>query len=139
MTPKSEIDALNAANTPFLPGLVGMSFTDAGEGWVEAELAFRPDLMAPNGFFHAGAIVTLADTCCGVGCMRAFPPGAAGFTTIELKSNFLSTATDGFIDCRAQAHHLGRTTQLWDATVRNRTTGKTMALFRCTQMILYPK
>jgi len=35
--------------------------------------------------------------------------------------------------------HLGRTTQVWDATVIDAASGKTIALFRCTQMILYPK
>ncbi len=123
----------------FLPGLIGITFKDFGERWVEAELTVRKALMAPNGFLHAGTVVTFADTCCGYGCLRALPEGASGFTTIELKSNFLGTARDGVIECRAEAVHLGRTTQLWDATVKHRDTGKTIALFRCTQMVLWPK
>lgn len=95
--------------------------------------------MAPNGFLHAGTVVTLADTACGYGCVRALPEGSSGFTTVELKSNFLGTAREGVIECRAEALHLGRTTQLWDATVKHRETGKTIALFRCTQMVLWPK
>ena len=39
----------------------------------------------------------------------------------------------------ASAAHLGRTTQLWDAVVTHRESGKTLALFRCTQLVLYPK
>ncbi len=123
----------------YLPGLLGIRFTAAGDGWIEAELGIRKELLAPNGFLHAGTVVTLADTCCGIACTRALPQGATGFTTVELKSNFLGTALDGVIDCRATAQHLGRTTQLWDATVRRRDTGKTIALFRCTQMVLWPK
>lgn len=130
---------LNAAGKGFLPGLLGVEFTGAGEGWVEARLAIRRDLLAPNGFLHAGTVVTLADTSCGYGCVRALPKGASGFTTVELKSNFLGTALEGVIACRAEARHLGRTTQLWDATVTNEATGKTMALFRCTQMVLWPR
>lgn len=142
MTPNAgtnDIAALNGFTKGFLPGLVGVEFTAAGEGWIEAELAVRKDLMAPNGFLHAASVIALADTCCGVGCMRARPEGASGFTTIELKSNFLGTALDGVIACRAEAKHLGRTTQLWDAEVRNLATGKTIALFRCTQLVLWPK
>ncbi len=130
---------LNEVGKGFLPGLLGADFTGAGEGWVEARLAIRRDLMAPNGFLHAGTVVTLADTCCGYGCVRALPEGAAGFTTVELKANFLGTARDGVIACRAEALHLGRTTQLWDAKVTNAETGKTLAHFRCTQMVLWPK
>lgn len=129
----------NAASAGFLPGLLGIAFTGAGDHWIEAELAVRRELMAPNGFLHAGTVVTLADSCCGVGCLRALPKGAAGFTTVELKTNFLGTARDGVIACRADALHVGRTTQLWDAKVFSRETGKSLALFRCTQMVLWPK
>ncbi|HNS87756.1 MAG TPA: PaaI family thioesterase, partial [Parvularculaceae bacterium] len=110
-----------------------------GDGFVEAELAVRKALMAPNGYLHAASVIGLADSACGYGCVRALPDGAVGFTTVELKSNFLGTAREGVIECRAEAAHLGRTTQLWDATVKNRQTGKTIALFRCTQLILWPK
>jgi 1,4-dihydroxy-2-naphthoyl-CoA hydrolase len=35
--------------------------------------------------------------------------------------------------------HGGRTTQIWDAEATRAETGKTVALFRCTQMVLYPR
>ena len=95
--------------------------------------------MAPNGFLHAGTVVTLADSACGYACVAHLPEGASGFTTIELKSNHLGTARDGTIEVLATAGHLGRTTQVWDATVTHRESGKTIALFRCTQMVLWPK
>lgn len=130
---------IQAAGAEYLPGLIGIQFTDAGEGWLEAELKVRKALMAPNGYLHAGSVVSLADSACGYGCVLNLPEGASGFTTVELKTNFLGTAREGVIECRAEALHLGRTTQLWDATVRHRDTGKRIALFRCTQMVLWPK
>jgi uncharacterized protein (TIGR00369 family) len=96
----------------------------------------RAEFLAPNGYLHAGAVVTLADTAAGFGCVNALPAHAAGFTTVELKSNHLGTARDGTLSCTARAAHLGRTTQVWDAVVTHRETGKTLALFRCTQMLL---
>ena len=67
------------------------------------------------------------------------PQGAAGFTTLELKANFLGTAQEGAIFCRARPSHLGRTTQVWDAEVTIEGTEKRIALFRCTQMVLWPR
>ena len=119
-----------------LPGLLGVHILEVGQGVLRAELPVRKALFAPNGFLHAGSVVTLADTACGYGCSAHLPPGAKGFTTIELKSNHLGTARDGVIEVEARAEHLGRTTHVWDATVKHRETGKTIALFRCTQMIL---
>jgi uncharacterized protein (TIGR00369 family) len=136
---KLTADQFNQRSIGKLPGHLGIHIVEIGDGEVRAELPFAPHLMAPNGFLHAGSVVTLADTSCGAGCVAHLPEGASGFTTVELKSNHLGTARDGTIDCLAQAVHMGRTTQVWDATVTHRESGKVMALFRCTQMVLYPK
>lgn len=129
----------NRYGAPFLPGHLGIVFHVVTASEVRAEMAVRQALMAPNGFLHAGAVVALADSCAGYGCIKSLPEGASGFTTIELKSNHLGTAREGTVDCVATAVHAGRTTQVWDATVTHRETGKTIALFRCTQMVLYGK
>ena len=135
----SSHEQFNERGSEHLPGLLGLVFTSVQAGEVRAEVAVRKELMAPNGFLHAATVVALADTCCGYGCMMNLPQGASGFTTIELKSNHLGTATSGTIDCVARPVHIGKTTQVWDATVTSRETGRTLALFRCTQMVLYKK
>jgi len=117
------------------PGLLGIDFQEAGEGFCRASLELEPKHMAPNGYLHAGTVVGLADSACGYGCILNLPEGATGFTTIELKTNFLRSAREGTIECEARMVHGGRTTQLWDATVSD-PEGRTMALFRCTQLIL---
>lgn len=129
----------NRYGAPFLQGHLGIVFHVVTASEVRAEMAVRQALMAPNGFLHAGAVVALADSCAGYGCIKSLPEGASGFTTIELKSNHLGTAREGTVDCVATVVHAGRTTQVWDATVTHRETGKTIALFRCTQMVLYGK
>ena len=121
-----------------LPGLLGIKLLSVEEGLLVAELKVREELLAPNGCLHAATVVGLADTMCGYGCIAHLPEGAKGFTTIELKSNHLGTALDGTIYVEARPMHLGRTTQVWDAVVRHRETSKTIALFRCTQMVLWP-
>lgn len=121
-----------------LPGLLGIELISVAENLLVAELKVREELLAPNGYLHAASVVGLADTMCGYGCISHLPEGAKGFTTIELKSNHLGTALDGTIYAEARPVHLGRTTQVWDAIVKHRETGKTIALFRCTQMVLWP-
>jgi len=122
-----------------LPGLIGVRFTVVAENRIEAELPIRAELLAPNGFLHAATIITLADTACGYGCLAHLPQGAENFTTVELKTNFLSTTRDGAIACVATPLHLGSTTQVWDAVVTDRATARRIALFRCTQLILWPR
>jgi uncharacterized protein (TIGR00369 family) len=132
-------EEFNAFGRGKLPGKLGILITSVDAGGVFAELAIDESLMAPNGYLHAGTIITLADTCCGYGCVVNLPERATGFTTIELKSNHLGTAREGVIECAATPVHVGRTTHVWDATVTHRGSSRTLALFRCTQMILYPR
>lgn len=132
------LEQLNAQGEGLLPGLIGIRFTHVEWGLLRSEFTVRPELLAPNGFLHAASVVALADTTCGYGTRLLLPEGASGFTTIELKSNHLSTAREGTVTCEARAVHAGRTTQVWDAEVRA-PSGKVMALFRCTQAVLYPK
>lgn len=120
-----------------LPGLIGIEFTGVEPGRVEARLPIREELLAPNGYLHAATVVALADTCCGYGALASLPEGGTGFTTIELKTNFTGTALEGILECTATMQHGGRSTQVWDATVRDTTHDREIALFRCTQFILY--
>jgi 1,4-dihydroxy-2-naphthoyl-CoA hydrolase len=129
----------NSRGVEYLPGLLGIVITHVSTSEVRSEMPVKKSLMAPNDFLHAGTVVTLADTCAGYGCRSNLPEGAIGFTTIELKSNHLGTAREGTVECIATAVHYGKTTQVWDATITHRETGKVIALFRCTQMVLYPK
>lgn len=130
---------LNSYGMDYLPGHLGVTVTDVSPGMVKAQFQVKTYLLAPNGYLHAGSVVSLADTCAGYGCHTNLPEGATGFTTIELKSNHLGTARDGVVECVANAVHLGSTTQVWDATVSKKASGKAIAVFRCTQMILYAK
>jgi uncharacterized protein (TIGR00369 family) len=137
--PPADLAEWNARGVGKFPGHVGIVFTTVSAAEVVGEFAVTRIHMAPNGFLHAGSIVTLADTCCGYGCFATLPKDATGFTTIELKSNHLGTAREGTIVSRATPVHLGKTTQVWDAVVTHKETGRTLALFRCTQMVLYRK
>ncbi|HXE94626.1 MAG TPA: PaaI family thioesterase [Gaiellaceae bacterium] len=131
-----DIEAFKELGRDRLPGLIGIEVDEIEVGHVRMHLPLREELLAPNGYLHAGTVVALADSACGYGCIASLPDGASGFTTIELKTNFLGTALSGTLTCESTRIHGGRTTQVWDAVVKDES-GKTLALFRCTQLLLY--
>jgi uncharacterized protein (TIGR00369 family) len=137
--PMISLEEINARSQGALPGLIGIEFVSFESGLLKSQLIIRPELLAPNGYLHAATVIALADTTCGYGTFYDLPEGAQNFTTIELKSNFLGTARDGVIACIGTRAYNGRTTQVWDATVTDAVSEKTIALFRCTQLILYPR
>ena len=132
---------------PGLPGLLQMQMRHVGENValaIEGSMMVREEHLAPSGYLHGGTVVALADTACGYGCLGSLPPGKTGFTTIELKTNFLGTARVGdTVEVHANAVHRGGTTQIWDAIVTveraSRDFPVTIAIFRCTQLLLEPR
>jgi len=129
-------DEFHRRQEGMLPGRYGLLVTEIAEGRLEAELEIQPWMWAPNGYLHAASVILLADTAAGYATVAHLPEGAKGFTTIELKTNFLGTAKEGAMRTTSVAEHLGRTTQVWSSTVVG-ATGKRLALFRCTQMVLW--
>jgi len=137
--PDVTVESLNRRTGDNLPGWFGLEVVDVDEGWLAMEVVIKPQFLAPNGYLHAAAIIALADTAAGYATIAHLPDGAASFTTIEMKSNFLATAVDGTLRAEASVEHQGRTTQVWDVKVIHTDSGKTIALFRCSQMVLWPK
>ncbi|ENO86573.1 PaaI family thioesterase [Thauera linaloolentis] len=139
LRPGIDVALLNTRGSEYLPGYLGIEILELAERTLSSRMPVKKLHVAPNEFLHAASVVALADTTCGYATVAHLPEGAESFTTIELKSNHLGTVREGAIACVATAQHLGRSTQVWDATVRDEAIGRTIALFRCTQMILWPK
>ena len=131
-------DVLTAAGVGLLPGLLGVEVRSWSVGAVTAALRLRPELFAPHGFVHGATQVALADSTCGYGAVTCLPPGAQSFATVELSANLVGTAHGGALHCTARRVHDGRSTQVWDATVTD-DDGRTTCLFRCTQLVQWPR
>ena len=135
--PRASLEQLNARGAGRLPAFLGIEMIGLAPGKLVSRLVIRPEHLAPNGYLHAATAVALADTTCGYGAIANIPQGGQGFTTIELKSNFIGTARNGTLICEARLVHGGKSTQVWDAEVKDEATQRVITLFRCTQMILY--
>lgn len=136
---RTSVEKLNNANLGKLPEHLGLEVVEVAPGRVVGRFSVRPDLVAHTGFLLAGAVLGVADILCAYGVSTVWPEGANGFTTVEVKCNFIGTLREGEVRCTAELLHGGRTTQVWDARVEDPATGKLMAAFRCTQVILYPR
>jgi len=135
-----EVRRINEFFSTRVPGLLGVEAVEITPDRVVGQMDVTPPLIAGTGYLFAPAVIALADSLAAIGVGRSRPGESQSFTTIELKANFLGSARQGErVVGVAVAVHKGRSTQVWDCTVTNETTGRTIALFRCTQMILYPQ
>jgi uncharacterized protein (TIGR00369 family) len=137
---EERVESLNEFGRDRLPGMIGLEILSCSAEGVTGRIPVTPPLIAGTGFLWAPVVIALADTLCAYGTGETRPVDSQSFTTVELKTNFLGTVgAGGAIHGEAKPSHLGRTTQVWDSVVSNEATGKPIALFRCTQLILYPR
>ena len=121
------------------PGSVGIEVLTCEPDLVTGRMPVTWEVVAGTGFLWAPVVITLADWLCACGIGAHLPDGA-GFTTVEFKANFIGTVREGgAITGRARPVHVGRSTHVWDVDIADEATGKTIALFRCTQMVLQPR
>ena len=131
------MDALTKLNEGMLPfaKLLGLRFVSAEPNRVQAEMVVRDDLCTRPAVLHGGAVMAFADTLGAAGTIINLPEGA-GTTTIESKTNFLSSAPAGSrVIGEATPVHKGRRTQVWQTRVTT-PEGKLVALVTQTQMVL---
>ena len=136
LPPEQLAAVMNRKGEGYLMSLLGFTLTSVARERVAARMEILKHHLAPNEYLHAASVVAIADSVCGYATIMNLPDEAAGFTTIELKTNFLGTTRDGAILCEGRPAHVGRRTMVWDARVCDEKTGRDIALFRCTQMIL---
>jgi len=131
------MDKLKQLNDGILPfaKLLGLAFVSATPDKVVAHMDVREDLCTRPAVLHGGAIMAFADTLGAAGTFLNLPEGA-GTTTIESKTNFLSSAPVGTrVIGEATPVHKGRRTQVWQTRVTT-AEGKLVALVTQTQMVL---
>ncbi|MCY4088409.1 MAG: PaaI family thioesterase [Actinomycetia bacterium] len=136
MPTQADFDAWVQLGERGLAGTLGIVPVEYSPGVMRLALDVDQSHLAPNGYLHGGCVVSVADAACGYGCRMNLPEGVSGFTTVELKVNFLGTVTDGRLTAEARLAHAGRSTQVWDATVTSES-ARSIALLRATQILFY--
>jgi 1,4-dihydroxy-2-naphthoyl-CoA hydrolase len=121
-----------------LTGWMGLEILELEPGHVAGRLELRDELMrSPGGVVHGGALIAVADSFAGWGCLASLPDGVESFVTSELKANLVASAgLPDALSCVGRMLHGGRTTQVWDVTVARESDGRALAHFRCTQHLL---
>jgi uncharacterized protein (TIGR00369 family) len=115
--------------------LLGIRFVEAGPDRVVAELTYRPELTTVGGSLHGGTLMALADTIGAAATVLNLPPGAAGTTTIESKTNFMAAGRSGVVRAEATPLHRGKRTMVWQTRVTDES-GRLLSVTTQTQMVL---
>lgn len=137
-TPAMSAAAIQQVIATQFPGLLGVELLEAGPERVVGRLPVRPEICTVGGILHGGAIMGFADTLGAVGTFMNQGPHSRT-TTIESSTKFLASAPTGSVlTGEAVALHKGRTTMVWQTTIR-RDDGRLCAVVSQTQLMMEPK
>jgi uncharacterized protein (TIGR00369 family) len=130
-----DIDGLQERLEPLFPGLMGVRLTEATPERVVATMRVRPELCTAGGILHGGAHMAFADTLGAVGTVLNLAPGKRT-TTTDSSTKFIGGAkVDTTVTGESIALHRGRTTMVWQTTIRNEE-GKLCSAVTQTQLVL---
>jgi 1,4-dihydroxy-2-naphthoyl-CoA hydrolase len=117
------------------PKVIGMKLLEVSPDRLRAELVVTPEICTTGETLHGGAIMTVGDFLGASGTFLSLPRDA-GTTTLESKTNFVSSARVGDkVLATAEPVHKGKSTQVWRTTV-TREDGRLIAIVTQTQMVL---
>ena len=129
------LDQLQKLLQPLFPGLLGVQLTEATPERVVATMLVRPDLCTAGGILHGGAHMAFADTLGAVGTVLNLPAGKRTTTTDSSTKFIGGAAVDTTVTGESIALHRGRTTMVWQTSIRN-AQGKLCSVITQTQLVL---
>jgi uncharacterized protein (TIGR00369 family) len=134
------LSAMGRGELPFPPimALMNMSVQEAEHGRVVFTVEPAEYHYNPIGMVHGGLACTLCDSAMGCAVHTTLPAGV-GYTTLELKVNFLRPLTleTGLVLCEGKVIHVGGRTATAEARVTDRS-GQLYAHATTTCLILRP-
>lgn len=112
----TEAELLQHINSK-LPGTlgesIGMQFTVARPGYLEATMPVDHRTVQPYGILHGGSSVALAETLGSVGSNMLAGEGMVA-VGLEINANHLRAVRSGNVTGKASVLHKGRSTHVWD-------------------------
>lgn len=96
---------------------LGIVFTKAVAGHVEATMPVDHRTIQPAGILHGGATIALAETVSGLGSTLLIDRSKYDSRGVQLSTNHISSARDGHVLAIATLVHKGKSTHVWNVDV----------------------
>ena len=135
MNNKERLERLNRMIPDTLMETLGISYTDAGEGFLEATMPVDARHLQPMRILHGGATAALAESVASAASAAELDGTGRYPVGLDLGINHIRGVSQGVLTARAEAVHLGRSTHLWQIRITD-DPGRLIAMAKLTLMVL---
>lgn len=129
-----KIEELNRLSKGSIVSNVGIEFLEKGLDFISAAMPVDNRTRQPLGILHGGASVVLAETLGSTASYMTLDDSCYS-VGLEINANHLKSVTRGIVVGVVKPVHLGKTTQVWDITIKNKEE-KLICISRLTMAIL---
>ncbi|OON68512.1 hotdog fold thioesterase [Hymenobacter sp. CRA2] len=127
---------LNAWSRNTMGEHLGIEITAVGEQFIEGRMPVDHRTHQPMGLLHGGASVVLAETLGSIGAVLQVDRTRYACVGLEINANHIKSVRSGYVLGRAEALHLGRTTQIWEIKIRHEETNALICVSRITMAVI---
>lgn len=129
------VDLCNQMSKNTLMETLQITYTAAGEGWLQATMPVNSRVHQPMGLLHGGAMVALAESVGSAASVSRINQKEQEVRGIEIAANHLKSVREGVVTATAKIIHQGKSLHLWEIRIENEK-GELVSLCKLTNMIL---
>lgn len=129
------VDLCNQMSKNTLMETLQITYTAAGEGWLQATMPVNSRVHQPMGLLHGGAMVALAESVGSAASVSRINPKEQEVRGIEITANHLKSVREGVVTAIAKIIHQGKSLHLWEIRIENEK-GELVSLCKLTNIIL---
>ena len=118
-TNKSTIEILNQRGKNTLVEHLGIEIISVGENFLEGKMPVDHRTVQPLGLLHGGASAVLSETLGSIAANCCVDENKQYCVGLEINANHIRGVKSGYVYGRAEAVHIGRSTQIWETKIYN--------------------
>ena len=122
-----------AKNT--LGDFLEMEFVEIGDDFLKMRMPVIDKTKQPMGLLHGGATAALAETIGSICAHMSVDQNTESIVGLELNINHIRAMREGWVYAICKAHHIGRTTHVWDIEIKDENE-KLVSISRLTTMVI---
>lgn len=113
------LEKLNERAHNTMSDFLGIVFTELGDDFLIARMPVNARTKQPLGIMHGGASCVLAETIGSTAANVCIDYTMYYCVGLDINTNHIRSAREGFVIGRASPFHLGKTTQVWHIEIKN--------------------
>ena len=112
-----DLESMQARNANTMMTHLGIEITEIGDNFLKAKMPVDERTRQPLGIMNGGASCVLAESLGSTAANYCVDQTKYYCVGLDINTNHIGSARDGYVYATAKPFHLGKTTQVWSIEI----------------------